>query len=97
MFDREDDISHRINYVGTPLDYVQIKIVDTNGNMVKLGDPSGQSITLNNINNKFGFFGLQGEIYVKSYGHMLEYYQDDEKTKEAYANKWYKTGSVTYN
>jgi len=56
LFDREDDISHRINYVGTPLDYVQIKIVDTNGNMVKLGDPSGQSITLNNINNKFGFF-----------------------------------------
>ncbi|XP_067623666.1 medium-chain acyl-CoA ligase ACSF2, mitochondrial-like [Eurosta solidaginis] len=69
----EDGMDKILNTVGHLLDHVEAKVVDTEGNLVRFGEP--------------------GEIYVRGYVTMLEYYEDEVKTKETIGNdRWLKTG-----
>lgn len=70
-----DDLEKSTATVGLLADHVEVKVVDTEGNIVPFGKP--------------------GELYVRGYVNMKEYWGEKAKTEETIdEDGWLKTGLV---
>lgn len=70
---RDEKLETVLEFVGKAQDHVEVKVVDTKGNMVP--------------------FGESGELWVRGYGTMLGYFEDEEKTRETIrSDRWLRTG-----
>eukprot|EP01132_Coremiostelium_polycephalum_P005517 gene5517-6872_t len=61
--------------VGSVLPHSSIKIIDSDCNIVPIGEI--------------------GQLCIKSFSVLMEYYRDPKKTKESFINGWFKTGDFS--
>ncbi|CAG2105153.1 unnamed protein product [Medioppia subpectinata] len=77
---KNDTFEQRMETVGSPLDLVEVKIVDpVSGYITKIGEQEGNL----------------GELLSRGHNVMIGYWRDEIKTKEALdEHKWYKSGDL---